>query len=160
MTQLFRLSLRLPFRVGSCSRLPRPIAPAFYGRRRVGKSEPARSSAGADTLPWLGALFIPILLGLRYIYPWMAPTASMSASFSAGHKLLYFKVPFFILRAGFYFVLWSWMAHRQSRTSKGSGLGLVAYVLTVSFASFDWVMSLEPGWSSSIYGAMLMMETS
>ncbi len=28
------------------------------------------------------------------------------------------------------------------------------YVFTLSFASFDWVMSLEPQWSSSIYGLM------
>jgi hypothetical protein len=33
-----------------------------------------------------------------------------------------------------------------------SAPGLVFFVLTVSFASFDWLMSLEPHWFSSIYG--------
>ena len=31
------------------------------------------------------------------------------------------------------------------------------YVVSVSWASFDWIMSLEPQWSSSIYGAMIMV---
>jgi hypothetical protein len=113
--------------------------------------------AGADTLPWLGALFIPIVLGLRHIYPWMDAALLRTDSFSAGHKRIYFLVPFFVLRAIGYFALWSWLAYRQSRTGKGSGVGLLIYVFTVSFASFDWVMSLEPQWSSSIYGVMLMV---
>jgi hypothetical protein len=113
--------------------------------------------AGADTLPWLAVLFIPILLGLHHIYPWMDLSRMNSDSFSAGHKRIYFQVPFFILRAICYFVLWSWIAYRQRRSDKGSGVGLLMYVFTVSFASFDWIMSLEPNWSSSIYGVMLMI---
>ena len=113
--------------------------------------------AGADTLPWLGVLFIPVLLGLRHIYPWMNPAQLMNDAYAAGHKRFYFQVPFFVLRAVLYFILWSWMGHRQRRATRGSAVGLLVYVLTVSWASFDWVMSLEPQWSSSIYGAMLMV---
>ena len=34
--------------------------------------------------------------------------------------------------------------------------GLVAYGLTITFASFDWLMSLEPHWFSTIYGVLII----
>ena len=37
-----------------------------------------------------------------------------------------------------------------------SGGGLVAYGLTITFASFDWMMSLEPHWYSTIYGVLIL----
>ena len=33
-----------------------------------------------------------------------------------------------------------------------SGSGMVALIFTVTFASIDWYMSLEPEWFSTIYG--------
>src|SRR4051812_10038227 len=62
--------------------------------------------AGADTLPWLALLFLPILIGLRHLYPWMDP-ARLSEAFTAGHKQIYFARSFFTLRAIAYFALWS-----------------------------------------------------
>ena len=38
-----------------------------------------------------------------------------------------------------------------------SGIGLVIYGFTVTFASVDWVMSLEPRWYSTIYGMLFMV---
>ena len=121
-----------------------------------GKVSRGALQAGANTLPWLALLFLPILFGLRHIYPWMDPI-QLAGSYSSAHKQLYFRPSFFVLRAIVYFACWSGIAWRQKKTSAGSGVGLLVYVLTVSFASFDWVMSLEPQWSSSIYGAMLMV---
>ena len=37
-----------------------------------------------------------------------------------------------------------------------SGIGLVVYALTVSFAAVDWVMSLDPTWGSTIYGLIFV----
>ena len=34
--------------------------------------------------------------------------------------------------------------------------GLIALAVTVTFASFDWMMSVEPEWGSSIYGMMVI----
>jgi hypothetical protein len=34
--------------------------------------------------------------------------------------------------------------------------GLVVYGLTITFASFDWLMSIEPHWYSTIYGVLIM----
>ena len=43
------------------------------------------------------------------------------------------------------------------RTQPLSGPGLVICFLTITFAAIDWVMSLEPDWFSTIYGAMLII---
>src|SRR5262249_10725383 len=45
------------------------------------------------------------------------------------------------------------LARRMQLLSAG---GLVAYGLTITFASFDWLMSLEPHWFSTIYGVLIM----
>ena len=34
--------------------------------------------------------------------------------------------------------------------------GLLAYGLTITFAAFDWLMSLEPHWFSTMYGVLIM----
>ena len=41
-----------------------------------------------------------------------------------------------------------------SRTSSGPGLALL--FLTGTFAAIDWIMSLEPEWYSTIFGAMII----
>jgi hypothetical protein len=89
------------------------------------------------------------------------------------HKTPYLNVTFFTVRAAFYFAVWfafstilRRLSLRQDRTGDGyltrkmellSGPGLVAYGLTVTFASVDWIMSLEPHWFSTIYGLIFMM---
>ncbi len=40
----------------------------------------------------------------------------------------------------------------QSRFQFLGGIGLLLYGLTATFASVDWMMSLEPHWFSTIYG--------
>ncbi len=88
------------------------------------------------------------------------------------HKHLYLNVPFWIGRAALYFLVWNLTAYflnawslEQDRTAdpriarrmqKLSAGGLVAYGLTITFASFDWLMSLEPHWYSTIYGALIL----
>ena len=44
----------------------------------------------------------------------------------------------------------------QPRFQGLSGVGLVLYSLTVSFAAVDWVMSLDPHWGSTIYGLIFI----
>ena len=83
-------------------------------------------------------------------------------------KLLYLNVPFFTARTIFYFVTWgllAWFFLKQSlrqdasgdpvatrRMEKASPLAMILFGLTVTFASFDWLMSLEPAWVSTIFG--------
>lgn len=130
--------------------------------------------AAFRTLPFVGLLFIPILLNIRALYLWADP-ANVAGSEVMEHKAVYLNQPFFIGRAIGYFVIWSLLAWGLARMSRRqdempaaqgprlfsklqllAGPGLVIYALTVSFAAIDWLMSLDPKWFSSIWGAYLI----
>jgi hypothetical protein len=89
------------------------------------------------------------------------------------HEVVEFKLPylnfaFFTARAVVYFAIWLALVFlfnrwslAQDRTADNryaknmrvlSGPGMVALIFTVTFASIDWYMSLEPEWYSTIYG--------
>ncbi len=127
--------------------------------------------AGARTLPWMPLLFLPVLLGMRYIFPWLNP--EVAAEEVVRHKAAYLNAPFFIARYVFYFAVWTFLAWRLSRLSIEqdrrpgddqltrrmqvySAPGLLIFAITVSFASFDWLMSLDPLWASTIYGVYVI----
>jgi len=123
--------------------------------------------SGMMTLPWMALLFVPLLFGLPGLYEWARPEARGHDPLLE-HKAAYLNPIFFILRAAIYFILWvgaAWMFSRSSagqdrsadsrllaRQRLASAPGLVLFVLTVTFASIDWIMSLEPHWYSTIYG--------
>jgi hypothetical protein len=127
--------------------------------------------AATRTLPVLTALFLPVALGLAALYPWADETLV------AGDPILqwkrpYLNVPFFLARALLYFVVWNAIAYFLNKWSLDQDVtgdprdarrmqllsagGLLAYGLTISFAAFDWMMSLEPHWFSTIYGVLVM----
>jgi hypothetical protein len=122
-------------------------------------------------LPVLTLLFLPIVLGMSRLYPWT--NADLVAHDEAlQHKHLYLNTPFFLARAALYFLVWNalsyflnaWSLEQDRnpdpriarRMQKLSAAGLLAYGLTITFASFDWLMSLEPHWFSTIYGVLIM----
>lgn len=113
-------------------------------------------------IPWVGALFIPIILGMEQIYPWAREAAHHNPLIQA--KAAYLNVPFFLGRAAFYFLCWTWMGiwavkNLPSRPSKQGACGgyIILLCITMSFASFDWFMSTEPEWFSSIYGGIFLI---
>jgi len=122
-------------------------------------------------LPVLTALFLPILFGMSRLYIWTHADA-VAADEVLRHKHLYLNVPFFILRAAIYFLVWNGLSYflnawslEQDRTGdpriagrmqRLSAGGLVAYGLTITFASFDWLMSISPDWYSTIYGVLII----
>jgi hypothetical protein len=132
-----------------------------------------RRPAGAATrvLPLLTLLFIPIALGVYRLYPWSDPVLAAHDEV-VQHKRLYLNVPFFLARAAVYFAVWNatvfflnrWSLEQDRtadpllarRMQKFSAGGLLAYGLTITFASFDWLMSLDPHWYSTIYGVLVM----
>jgi len=127
--------------------------------------------AGARTIPVMGLLFVPLAFGMKSLYPWARPEL-VAADELLRHKQAYLNVTFFFIRALVYFIAWSALAWRLSRLSSEqdrtgderlirrlvlvSAGGLLVFVLTMTFASVDWVMSLEPRWSSTIYGPLLI----
>jgi hypothetical protein len=81
---------------------------------------------------------------------------------------MYLNFPFFLARAVLYFGVWAWLALRLSswsarqdldkdagHTRKMRGIsapGMVLLGVTTTFAAFDWIMSLDPHWYSTIFG--------
>jgi hypothetical protein len=127
--------------------------------------------AATRTLPVLTLLFLPILFGMGRLYVWThADIVAHDEALQAKH--LYLNTPFFIVRAAIYFFVWNVVCYflnrwslEQDRTGDPriprrmrllSAGGLLAYGLTITFASFDWVMSLEPHWYSTIFGVLIM----
>jgi hypothetical protein len=139
------------------------------GRWGTAIRRPLESAAG--TLPLLALLFAPLLLGLRDLYSWSRPGAL--ADELIRHKSPYLNLPFFLTRAAIYWMTWillarvlsRWSAEEErtgnasftARMQRLSGPGLVLFGLTVTFAGYDWVMSLEPKWSSSIFGMLILV---
>lgn len=127
--------------------------------------------AGARTLPFMGLLLIPVFFGISVLYVWARPEASTDANLQS--KAAYLNVPFFIARAVFYFLVWFLYSHLLSKWSEAqdetgddaligkmrslSAPGLVVFTVTATFAFVDWIMSLEPHWFSTIYGAMFLV---
>jgi hypothetical protein len=127
--------------------------------------------AASRVMPLLTVLFLPIVLGIHSLYGWADPE-KVAQDEILQHKQLYLNVPFFLGRAVVYFLVWNglvyflnrWsleqdetanpeLARRMQQLSAG---GLLAYGLTITFASFDWLMSLDPYWYSTIYGVLVM----
>jgi len=130
--------------------------------------------AAGRTLPVLFILFLPILVfGMETLYSWARPEAVDDALIQS--KAGYLNVPFFWARAVLYFVVWSALAFLLSKNSKAqdetgdpattvrmrmiSGPGIVLYVLASSFACWDWLMSLDPHWFSSLYAFYFVSST-
>lgn len=115
----------------------------------------------------LTILFAPVLIGLNQIYPWTSKEL-MESDEILHHKTLYLNAPFFIARTVLYFLSWNIVSRLLSKwidesnaESKSiyegklkslSAGSLVLLGFSVSFASIDWQMSLEPSWHSTIYG--------
>jgi len=125
-------------------------------------------TAGA-TMPLFIVLFIPLLLGAKHVWIWVAPEAgTKELQELLEHKRPYLNLGFFTVRAAVYFAVWTLLAWflrawslRQDETGDAaytararwwSPFGIVVFVLTFTFASFDWLMSLQPTWYSTIFG--------
>ncbi|HEX9047281.1 MAG TPA: hypothetical protein VF988_09665 [Verrucomicrobiae bacterium] len=123
------------------------------------------------TLPLMAILFVPLLFGLRELYPWAQPTEVLH------NKILQARAAYntpiaFTLRALFFFGIWvalavrlrSWSLQQDLAREAGptirmrawSGPGIVVVPLTITFALVDWVMSLEAEWYSTIFGVILL----
>jgi hypothetical protein len=128
--------------------------------------------AATRTLPLVAVLFVPIIIGAHDIYPWTHQEEMSRTPALMQKARLYLNLPGFVGRAVLYFALWGMLAYllnkwswEQDRTAEKrftkrmrmlSGPGIIIFVLTVTFASVDWAMSLNPEWFSTIYGLLFV----
>jgi hypothetical protein len=120
------------------------------------------TGAIASTLPLLAVLFAPIAGFADRLYPWLDPSPALDAESRArlAHKAPYLNLPFWTLRALVFLGAWiaiaellaRWTARGDARARVLAAAGLPAVGLTLTFAAFDWIMSLTPLWSSTLFG--------
>lgn len=132
--------------------------------------------------------FIPIacgLVGLSLLINLFVPHDIMlfhwmDADYVAGdpiyaHKEGFLNKPFWVVRALLYMAVWIWlsrslysMSREQDRTGdrwitakmrKRSSYGLVLFAFTTAFASFDWLMSLDYHWFSTMFGVYFFAQS-
>lgn len=126
--------------------------------------------AMAAALPIFALLFLPVALGAKSLFLWIDPPATLTAEqVHALHaKHAYLNLPGFYGRAVAYFLVfialsqlfWSWSNQadeapsaaltRKMRRLGAGGLPLLA--LALSFACFDWLLSLNPFFPSTMFG--------
>lgn len=118
-------------------------------------------------VPWLAVLFVPIALSLGWLYPWADPSR-LAADPAMARKAVWLNPTLFLARSAVYLAAWAVLAAMFSRRSAredrtgdpaqgramraASSWGLVVLALTTSLASYDWLMALDPDWSSTMFG--------
>jgi hypothetical protein len=129
--------------------------------------------AGTRTLPLMAVLFLPLAFNLETLYSWARPEAAEDHVIHLKHA--YLNAPFFYVRAVLFFVIWGGLIFLLNKWSREqdeqpaqligpqdrrfrllSAPGLCLFVLTVTFMSVDWVMSLDPHWYSTIFGVLMI----
>jgi hypothetical protein len=123
----------------------------------------------------MAAAFIPVVLTayLHVNYPWADPEELKHSEHMARQAAQYLSPNLFLLRGILYFIAWGILAYYLLKWSDAqdrppdralgvrfralSGAGLVVYGWTLTFAVIDWVMSLTPDFTSTIYGLIFMV---
>ena len=127
----------------------------------------------AGTLPLMAVLFIPNIVGFHELYHhWLNPEAYVVGGphYDAvlDGKKGYLNETFFFVRVAIYFTIWiglAWFFRSNSikqdqtgdpaislKLARVAAPGLFLFALSITFAAFDWIMSLDPHWFSTIFG--------
>lgn len=127
------------------------------------------------SIPFVAVLFLPILSFVLFnqatpLYDWNQPKELIKESIVA-EKVDYLNGPFFTVRAVLCLVLWSAIVLNYFRLSRlqdesgsvdltikrqvWSGPLVMLFALSVSMAAFDWVMSIDADWYSTIFGVYI-----
>lgn len=118
----------------------------------------------------VGLFSIPILLGMYQLFHW-TDAAHVAHDPILLAKKGYLNIPFFLVRFVGYWGVWYWLSNtffKKSVAQDDSGdenltaklqsfsaPSIVLFGLTITFASFDWIMSITPHWFSTIFGVYI-----
>lgn len=120
----------------------------------------------ASLLPVMGILSIPLFFGLEDMFHW-ADSEHVAHDAILQKKAAYLNVPFFIIRNVFYFATWTILVMLINRFSKQldngdetalkrlhmtAAVGIPLFAVTVTFFGFDWLMSIDAHWFSTMFG--------
>ena len=123
----------------------------------------------ALTLPVMGLLVLPIVfMGAHDLFHWTHEEVVATDPILQAKKA-YLNMGAFTTRAFIYIAVWTalgvgfwWLSTKQDHASDPKPIahrmrwlaapGLLLFALSLTFAAFDWLMSLDPHWFSTIFG--------
>ncbi|MFW5699296.1 MAG: quinol:cytochrome C oxidoreductase [Bacteroidota bacterium] len=116
-------------------------------------------------LPFGSMLMLLILLGMHDLYHW-THTEELDAVLQ--DKTPYLNIPFFTIRTVVYLAGWTLLAYKLRQISLASdkdpsfdilkksrswaAFFVVFFAITSSTSAWDWLMSIDPHWFSTLYG--------
>ena len=126
----------------------------------------------AASFPLLALAGIPILLGMHDLFHWthheLYEVGGPEYDAIVAGKRAYLNVPFFLVRYVLFFGALTWLGHRLYRISvrndrqpdpentlklrKISAYGIPLAAVVTAFAAYDYLMSLDPHWFSTMFG--------
>ncbi|RTL81015.1 MAG: hypothetical protein EKK29_18820 [Hyphomicrobiales bacterium] len=117
---------------------------------------------GIRTLPLLAPFLVPLLLAAKELYPWLKPQAA------ALDNAFYLNGPAAAARVALYLVIWFALARAMLQALRNRSpeialerlapSGLILLALSLTFASIDAILSLDPRFASSVFGMMTIAE--
>ena len=130
--------------------------------------------AASRVLPLVFLMWLPLAIGVNHLYEW---THLPPDDFTVQHRGAFQTPLWWIVRGVIYFALFGLMVYllndwsaRQDKSANHeeaakwlgratafSGPTMVIYVLVITFATVDWVMSLDPHWFSTIWGLLFVV---
>ena len=143
---------------------------AFYAAKAKWPILPRRTlELISSTMVLFAVLFIPVVIWMKQLYPWQRPDAfGEEAQKLFEHREPYLNTTFFLLRAAIYFFIFVGCSELFLRWSVAQDKGenalntRKAWLLApaslpflgfaFSFGAFDWLMSLNVTYYSSMFG--------
>lgn len=121
--------------------------------------------AMGQTIPFAAILFLLALPGMHDLFEW---THTDHLDHILEKKVAYLNTPFFLIRMAIYFGMWIFFASRLRKISvrndieptenylkrlrNTSGWFIVFFAVSSSMSAWDWLMSIDAHWFSTLYG--------
>lgn len=121
-------------------------------------------------LPFMLIAFVPIAFGMHDLFHWSHADA-VATDALLQWKSGYLNIPFFLARAIIFFAVWAVLSRLLAASSlkqdgghtpalarrfrRTSAPGMILFAVTMTLAAFDWLMSLDAHWYSTIFGVYI-----
>jgi hypothetical protein len=127
-------------------------------------------------LPVAAALVLVLYFGREWLFPWSRPGAFAHAPAIAG-KVTYLRAPFVFTRmaaAVLSWILFAWLFRRTSlaqdrepssslahhqRLNQYSAAFVVVFAISFTTSAYDWLISLDPEWFSTMFAVYVFAGT-
>lgn len=117
-------------------------------------------------IPYAGILMLLLFFGMHSLYHWTHEDA-LATDAVIQHKSPYLNIPFFFIRMVIFFIAWVYMTRLIRNASLNedklggrlffekselySKIFIFILAITFSFATFDWIMSIDVHWFSTLF---------